>query len=69
MPQLERLPPAKAGRLAALTARFYRGLERDAAVLSAVVRALSMPRGAAREDAASFLQIVREIVREEQISA
>jgi hypothetical protein len=62
--QLE-LSSAKAGRLAALTARFYRGLQHDAAVLGSVVRALSMPRGATREDVEAFRQIVRQIVREE----
>jgi hypothetical protein len=62
--QLE-LSPVKASRLAALTARFYRGLERDAAVLGSVVRALSTPRGVARVDAEHFAEIVREIVRQE----
>jgi hypothetical protein len=65
MPQLEQLSLAKAGRLAALTARFYLGIQRDAATLAAVVRALSMPRGATREDVEAFRQIVRQIVREE----
>jgi hypothetical protein len=64
--QLDELSPAKAGRLAALTARFYRGLERDAAVLGSVVRALSMPRGAARVDVEAFREIVKQIVREEK---
>jgi hypothetical protein len=62
--QLE-LSPVKASKLAALTARFYRGLQHDAAVLGAVVRALSTPRGVARVDAEAFREIVRQVVIEE----
>jgi hypothetical protein len=65
MPQLEQLSLAKAGRIAALTARFYRGIQHDADVLGAVVRALAAPRGAARVDAEHFGEFVREIVRQE----
>jgi hypothetical protein len=64
MPQLEQLSLAKAGRIAALTARFYRGIQHDAAVLGSVVRALSMPRGAARSDVEAFREIVKQICEE-----
>jgi hypothetical protein len=64
MQQLDELSPAKAGMLAALTARFYRGIQHDAAVLGAVVRALSMPRGAARSDVEAFREIIKQICEE-----
>jgi hypothetical protein len=64
MPALD-LTPEQATKAAVLVQRFHRAVARDAAVLGAVVRALEMPRGLARDDAERFAAIVSGIVREE----
>jgi hypothetical protein len=62
--QLEPTNAAKAP-LDRLVAQFLRAIERrpaaDAAILAALVRALSEPRGPARGDAERFAEIIRRL--------